>query len=209
MWVRRSHYHRPSWQRGPQVRASGRHAGHGVIDVSEPVALPDRDLDLVARRPGAGVWAVSSIDAGMPSRLRPASRDNPANGARASRRPGSLATAAASARNIVRSLSSGRQLRHGVLVQDSHRSPDSTADIASETPTPGIFKASTASVPAAVLGTLAVLAVSAIVGAWRNLSARTQRSRSSAVAPEGAMRSEGGALRGGDRLQALPILVYA
>lgn len=66
----------------------------------------------------------------------------------------------------MRSPSSGRQLRHGVLVQDSHRSPDSTADIASETPTPGIFKASTASVPAAVLGTLAVLAVSAIVGAW-------------------------------------------
>ena len=58
------------------------------------------------------------------------------------------------------------RLSPGVLVQDSHRSPDSTADIASETPTPGIFKASTASVPAAVLGTLAVLAVSAIVGAW-------------------------------------------
>ena len=104
----------------------------------------------------------------MPSRLRPASRDSPANGgrARASRRPGSPAASAASARNTVRSPSSGRQLRHGVLVQDSHRSPDSTADIASETPTPGIFKASTASVPAAVLGTLAVLAVSAIVGAW-------------------------------------------
>ena len=47
------------------------------------------------------------------------------------------------------------------------------------------------------------------VGAWRNLSARTQRSRLSAVAPEGAMRSEGGVLRGGDRLQVLSILVYA
>ena len=63
--------------------------------------------------------------------------------------------------------------------------------------------------PWRILGALAVLAVGAIVGAWCNLSARMQRPRSSAVAPEGAMRSEGRALRGGDRLQALPILVYA
>ena len=79
----------------------------------------------------------------------------------------------------------------------------------SETPTLGIPRTGDANVPAAVLGALAVLAVGAIVGAWCNLSARMQRPRSSAVAPEGAMRSEGRALRGGDRLQAFPILVYA
>lgn len=79
----------------------------------------------------------------------------------------------------------------------------------SETPTLGIPRTGDANVPAAVLGTLAVLAVSAIVGAWRNLSARTQRSRSSAVAPEGAMRSRIGRFVAGDRLQALSILVYA
>ena len=78
----------------------------------------------------------------------------------------------------------------------------------SETPTLGIPRTGDANVPAAVLGALAVLAVGAIVGAWCNLSARMQRPRSSAVAPEGAMRSEGRAFRGGDRLQALPILVY-
>ena len=77
---RRSHYHRPSWQRGPQVRVSGRHAGHGVIDVSEPVALPGRDLDLVARRPSAGVW---DPELDRPPRCLPASRDSPANGGRA------------------------------------------------------------------------------------------------------------------------------
>ena len=45
----------PPRQRWSQVRALGHHEGHGVVDAVGPVALPGRDLDLVARRPGAGV----------------------------------------------------------------------------------------------------------------------------------------------------------
>ena len=50
----RSRHHRPSRQRGPQVRAPGHHEGHGVVSVVGLVAPPGRDLDLVVHRLDAG-----------------------------------------------------------------------------------------------------------------------------------------------------------
>ena len=64
----RSRHHRPSRQRGPQVRAPGHHEGHEVVDVVGPVAPPGRDPGLVARRPDAGPSGTLSGMAAAPPR---------------------------------------------------------------------------------------------------------------------------------------------